>query len=119
LHVEQISDIVADLGPRGTHPFPEGLSADLIKNWWRANHRVYAMEIFESGNMARDSSGDSKGAIFNEAAMCIVVANETDFTQEDDNSLRARELGVFQEWGEKEIVDPWGVEIYSDTAATI
>ena len=47
------------------------------------------------------------------------MANEAEVTEEDDNSLRAIEYGIFQEWGEAERVDVHGVEIYSDTAATI
>ena len=40
-------------------------------------------------------------------------------TEEDDNSLRAIEYGCFQEWGEGERADAHGVEVYSDSEATV
>jgi hypothetical protein len=47
------------------------------------------------------------------------MANNADVTTENDNSLRAEEHGIFQEWGEGERADPHGVEVYSDAAATV
>ena len=47
------------------------------------------------------------------------MANNAEATEEDDNSLRAIEYGLFQEWGTGERADPHGVEIFSDSAATI
>ena len=47
------------------------------------------------------------------------MANNADSTEENDNSLRAIEYGIFQEWGEGERADNHGVEIYSDTEATV
>ena len=49
----------------------------------------------------------------------MVVANDADVTEEDDNSLRASEYGIFQEWAEGERADPHGVEVYSNTTATV
>ena len=120
LHVEQFSDIVNDIGVRGTYPIPEkGFSAEVLENWWMGRHRLYQMQLFEGGNISRDSSGDSKGAIFARGALYMVVGNSADFTEEKDNSLRATEYGAFQEWATGERADAHGVEIYSDTSATI
>lgn len=122
LHVEQISDIILDLSDAGTQAgtrFGEGFSADLLQRWWRARDRLYGVEIFHSGVISRDASDDSKGGLFNKNAMHLVIANEADATEEDDPSLRATEYGIFQEWGEGLRVDPWGVEVYSDTVATV
>jgi len=119
LHIEQISDIIADLSdtaPRGT---TTGITEELINRWWRGSDRLYGIPIFHSGNISRDSSDDSKGAIFSSGSLYMVVANDSDVTEEDDNSLRAREYGIFQEWAEGERADPHGVEVYSDTAATV
>jgi|TARA_R110002012_G_scaffold196887_1_gene365375 hypothetical protein len=128
LHIEQISDIVADL----SHGMPQsvtrtadsgasfnGLSADLVQRWWRGSDRLYGIPIFHSGNIERDSSNDAKGAIFASEALYMVVANDSDVTEEDDNSLRAREYGIFQEWAEGERADPHGVEVYSNATATV
>jgi hypothetical protein len=75
--------------------------------------------IVHSGNIERDSGDDAKGAIFAREALYMVIANDADVTEEEDNSLRAKEYGIFQEWAEGERADPHGVEIFSDAAATI
>ena len=120
LHIEQISDIIADLSdPGAVVSSRDGYSAELMQRWWRGSDRLYGIPIFHSGNISRDSSDDSKGAIFASGALYMVVANDADVTEEDDNSLRAREYGIFQESAEGERADPHGVEVYSDTAATV
>ena len=119
LHIEQISDIIADLSdtaPRGTIT---GITEELINRWWRGSDRLYGIPIFHSGNIERDSGDDAKGAIFSSGALYMVIANDSDVTEEDDNSLRAREYGIFQEWAEGERADPHGVEVFSDAAATV
>jgi len=120
LHIEQISDIIADLSDPGavaTSRF--GLSADMVQRWWRGSDRLYGIPIFHSGNISRDSGDDAKGAIFASGALYMVIANDADVTEEDDNSLRAREYGIFQEWAEGERADPHGVEVFSDAATTV
>ena len=119
LHIEQISDLIVDLtdtAPRGT---TTGLTDDIIQRWWRAADRLYGVQVFHGGNIERDSSNDSKGAIFNPDALVMVMANEAEATEQTDESARMIELGVFQEWSEGERADAHGVEIYSDAAATI
>ena len=119
LHIEQISDIILDITdttPRGT---TSGFTDDLLQRWWRGRDRLYGVEVFHSGNISRDGSDDSKGALFSKEALVMVMANDAEVTEEDDNSLRAIEYGCFQEWGEGERADAHGVEVYSDTAATV
>ena len=119
LHIEQISDLIVDLtdtAPRGT---TTGLTDDIIQRWWRAADRLYGVQVFHGGNFTRDSSDDSKGAIFNPDALVMVMANEAEATEQTDESARMIELGVFQEWSEGERADAHGVEIFSDAAATI
>ena len=120
LHIEQISDIIADLSDPGTVASSRfGLSADMVQRWWRGSDRLYGIPIFHSGNISRDSGDDAKGAIFASGALYMVIANDADVTEEDDNSLRAREYGIFQEWAEGERADPHGVEVFSDAATTV
>ena len=119
LHIEQISDIILDItdtAPRGT---TSGFTDDMLQRWWRGRDRLYGVEVFHSGNITRDGSDDSKGALFSKEALVMVMANDAEVTEEDDNSLRAIEYGCFQEWGEGERADAHGVEVYSDTAATV
>jgi len=119
LHIEQISDIIADLSDPGTSVGRDGYSAELMQRWWRGSDRLYGIPIFHSGNIQKDSTPDAKGAIFASGALYMVVADDADVTEEDDNSLRAREYGIFQEWAEGERADPHGVEVFSDATATV
>ena len=121
LHIEQISDIILDVSDPGTAAGgrPAGFGDELLSRWWRGNDRLYGIPIFHSGLISRDSDGDSKGAIFAKEALVLVMANNADVTEETDESLRAVEIGIFQEWSEGERADPHGVTVKSDTAATV
>ena len=119
LHIEQISDIIADMSdtaPRGT---TSGITDELLQRWWKASDRLYGTSIFHSGNIERDSGDDAKGTMKVEDALHLVMANEVEATEQPDHSLRAVEYGVFQEWGEAERADPHGIEIFTDAAATL
>ena len=119
LHIEQISDVILDItdtAPRGT---TTGMTDDMLQRWWKGSDRLYGVQIFHSGNITRDSSDDSKGALFAKEALVMVMATDAEVTEEDDNSLRAIEYGCFQEWGEGERADAHGVEVFSDSAATV
>ena len=119
LHIEQISDVILDItdtAPRGT---TTGMTDDMLQRWWKGSDRLYGVQVFHSGNITRDSSDDSKGALFAKEALVMVMATDAEVTEEDDNSLRAVEYGCFQEWGEGERADAHGVEVYSDAAATV
>jgi hypothetical protein len=121
LHIEQISDIILDITDAGasTGARPAGFGDDLLQRWWKGRDRLYGVQIWLSGLIAEDSSGDGKGAIMSEDALHLVMANEAEPTEQPDHSLRAIELGIFQEWGEAERADEHGVEVYSDVAATV
>ena len=119
LHIEQISAIMLDLpdtAPRGT---TTGMTEELLQRWYKSSDRLYGVQVFHSGNITRDSGNDSKGAIFAKEALVMVMATDAEVTEEDDNSLRAIEYGCFQEWGEGERADAHGVEVYSDSEATV
>jgi hypothetical protein len=128
LHIEQISDIIADISDPGTlataHKTAagdnrDGLSAEMLQRWWRGSDRLYGIPIYHSGNITLDSGFDAKGAIFASEALYMVIANDADVTEEDDNSLRATEYGIFQEWAEGERADPHGVTVYTDATSTL
>jgi hypothetical protein len=119
LHIEQISDILLDLtdtAPRGT---TTGFTDELLQRWWSGRDRLYGINAFHSGIIDRDTASDSKGTIKHKSALAQVMAQDADATEEVDNSLRATEYGIFQEYSEAEIADPHGVEVYSDTTATV
>lgn len=120
LHIEQISDIILDITDPGAVVSSRfGLSAELMQRWWRGNDRLYGVGIFHSGLISRDANGDSKGVIMAQTANQLVMANDAEPTEETDNSLRAIEYGLFQEWGESEIADPHMIEIFSDSSSTL
>jgi len=120
LHIEQISDIIVDISDPGAVVSSRfGLSAELLQRWWRGSDRLYGVMVFHGGNIARDASGDSKGAIFAREALALVIAETPDAVEERDISLRATEVGITQEWSEAERADPHGVTVYSDSNATI
>jgi len=124
LHAEQISDLILDLTDisgtsTGVAPFSGGLSEDLVKRWWRGNDRLYGTPVFHGGNITRDSNDDSKGAIFHQNAIVMVEEGEADPTEETDNSHRLTEFGLFKSWGEALQIDVHGVEVFSDTLATV
>ena len=121
MHIEQISDIIVDVTDPGTAAGsrPAGFGDDMLQRWWRGNDRLYGVSIFHSGNIARDSDKDSKGGLFSKEALVLVMANNADSTEENDNSLRAIEYGIFQEWGEGERAGKHGVVVYSDVTAGV
>ena len=121
LHIEQISDIILDVSDPGTAAGnrPAGFGEEMLQRWWVTRDRLYSVQIWHSGLIAEDSSNDSKGAIMTEDALHLVMANEAEPTEQPDHSLRAVELGLFQEWGEGERSDEHGVEVYSDTTTTV
>ena len=120
LHIEQISDILLDITDPGTVVTSRfGMSADMLQRWWRGSDRLYGVQVFHSGIISRDGASDSKGALFAQSSLAQVMANNMEPTEEVENSLRATEYGIFQEWSEAEIADPHGVEVYSDSTATV
>jgi hypothetical protein len=119
LHIEQISDIILDITdttPRGT---TTGMTDEMLQRWWKTRDRLYGVEVFHSGNIQADSSDDAKGGLFSEDALYMVMANNADVTEETDESLRAIEIGIFQEWDEVARALDHGVEVESDCSTTV
>ena len=118
-HPEQIRGFVQEMtGIQGTgtagmaaQPIPEGITAEVVKNYFRGNEQAFGVPIFQSGVLSRDGSGDTKGAIFVPQAIALAMAHEMEAENERDASLRGTEVVMVGEWGESEIADPWGVEM--------
>ena len=128
LHPEQISDIILELTDPASRvtAFWSDASQELLSSWYRGSTKVYGVAIWEDGNIVVDSNSDAKGAIFAASrgnppngALYYATEKEPRVESERDISLRGTEWGSFwdDQWGE--MVDPWGVEIFSDVAATI
>ena len=118
-HPEQIRAFVQEVtgiqggGTTGmaAQPIPEGITADVVQNYFRGNERAFGVPIYQSGVLTRDGSGDSKGAIFVPDAIALAMAHEMEAEEERDASLRGTEMVMVGEWGEAEVADPWGVEM--------
>lgn len=125
LHAEQISDIIVDISDPVSQATPtaswsrNGLSAEMLQRWWRGSDRLYGVPILHGGYIARDTGDDAKGAIYARDSMVMVEEGQAEATEEDDNSLRVIEMGLFKSWGETLQIDVHGVEIFSDAEATV
>ena len=125
LHPEQIRRLVEDdsgLQAGGSTTMaagarPSGPSDDVINNYWRGQETRFGVQIYSSGVISRDGSGDSKGCVFAPQAFALCMAKEID--AEDDRDIRSRgsDIVTVGVWGETEIVDEWAVEAYSATDA--
>ena len=118
-HPEQIRGFVQEMtGIQGTgtagmaaQPIPEGITAEVVQNYFRGNEKAFGVPIFQSGVLSRNGDGDTKGAIFVPQAIALAMAHEMEAENERDASLRGTEVVMVGEWGESEIADPWGVEM--------
>ena len=118
-HPEQIRAFVQEVtsiqggGTTGmaAQPIPEGITAEVIQNYFRGNEKIFGVPIYQSGVLSRDGSGDTKGAVFVPQAIALAMAHEMEAEQERDASLRGTEVVMVGEWGESEVADPWGVEM--------
>jgi hypothetical protein len=120
LHPEQIRRLVEDdsgiqaggstmaAGAR-----PQGPSEDVIKNYWRGQEQRFGIQIWSSGVISRDGSGDAKGAIFAPQAFALCMAQEIEADDDKDIRSRGTDIVTVGVWGEAEIVDNWAVEAYS------
>ena len=109
--VQEVTGIQAGGSGMAAQPIPEGITADVIQNYFRGNERAFGVPIFQSGVLGRDSSGDAKGAVFVPQALALAMAHEMEAEEERDASLRGTEMVMVGEWGEAEVADPWGVEM--------
>ena len=120
LHPEQIRRLVeedAGIGAGGstmaTGARPTGPSEDVIKNYWRGQEKRFGVQIWSSGIISRDGSGDSKGAIFSPQAFALCMAQEIEADDDKDIRSRGTDIVTVGVWGETEIVDEGAVEAYS------
>ena len=109
--VQEVSSIQAGGSGMAAQPIPEGITAEVIQNYFRGNERAFGVPVFQSGVIGRDGSGDAKGAIFVPQALALAMAHEMEAEEERDASLRGTEMVMVGEWGEAEVADPWGVEM--------
>ena len=120
LHPEQIRRLAQEVGGitaagagvTAGAVIPEGPSAEVIQSYWRGNDPIFGVPIYEDGNISVDSN-NAKGGVFAKEALALAMEIEIHAEEERDASLRGTEIVTVGTWGESEIVDNWGVEIFS------
>tara|TARA_R100000700_G_scaffold9576_3_gene13900 strand:- start:7042 stop:7935 length:894 start_codon:yes stop_codon:yes gene_type:complete len=120
LHPEQIRRLTQELagiqaagaGAAAGATVPEGPSAEVISSYWRGNDPIFGVPIYEDGNITV-SSNNAKGGVFAKEALALAMEMEIAAEEERDASLRGTEIVTVGTWGESEVVDNWGVEIFS------
>jgi hypothetical protein len=121
MHPEQIRRLwqeVAGIQAGGTvglaaQPIPEGITSEVVQEYFRGNERMTGMRVYESGVISRDGSGDAIGGIFAKEALWVAMEQEYKAAIQRDESLFGEELVGSSVWGEGEAVDPWGYELLS------
>ena len=120
LHPEQIRRLTQELagisaggtGVTAGATLPEGPSAEVISSYWRGNDPVFGVPIYEDGNITVASS-NAKGGVFAKEALALAMEMEIAAEEERDASLRGTEIVTVGTWGEAEVVDNWGGDIFS------
>ena len=122
-HVEQIRRFVEEAtgmqagGSVGmaAQPIPEGMTKEIVENFFRGNEKLFNTRIWESGVISRDGSNDSKGCIFVPQAFNLTMKSEIDAESQRVPRLRGEDIVTVAEWVESELVDEWAVEFHSAT----
>ena len=119
--IRRLTQDVAGIQAQGTAmpagAIPDGPSADILRTYWRGNDPIFGVPIYEDGNISV-SSNNAKGGVFAREALALAMENEIHAEEERDASLRGTEIVTVGTWGESEIVDDWGVEIFSLSSAS-
>ena len=125
LHPEQIRRLWQDVsgiqagGSVGlaAQPIPEGITSEVVQEYFRGNERLTGMKVYESGVISRDGSDDALGGIFAKEALWVAMEQEYKAAIQRDESLFGEELVGSSVWGEGEAVATWGYELLSNAAA--
>ena len=78
---------------------------------------IAGIQIFESSNIAVDSSDDSIGAVFSQDALGLAMMQDLKIEIQRDASLRSDEIVATAVYGVSELHDSYGVKITADTLA--
>ena len=116
LHPIQIRVILNALGTTGTYPIPEGLSAEIVRQYYAANLKEWGVNIWRDGNFSRDANDDVKGGVFSKLSLYLLTGRDYQVKEEEDIYLRARALVATRRYSTGEIFDEYGVEMFFDAA---
>ena len=113
-HPYAVYALMKSVSSVGSYPVPDGLSADLLKNFWAMTFDNIG--VFHDGNIVPDASADAVGAFFSKSALGIVKSLAPTTEKERDASLRATELVYVTEYGVYELDDGQGLAVTFDAA---
>ena len=122
-HIEQIRRFVEEAtgmqagGATGmaAQPIPEGMTKEIVENFFRGNERLFNTRIWESGVIPLTGT-DAKGCVFVPQAFNLTMKAEIDAESMRVPRLRGEDIVTTAEWGESELVDEWAVEFFSDAS---
>ena len=95
--------------------WPEQWSKDKMGKFWKFT--LNGCEVFQSGNLSANTSGDVIGVIAQKDAMVAVEAKTWYTERERDASRRATEINYISRWGVFEMDDQRGAGLEMDATA--
>jgi N4-gp56 family major capsid protein len=112
LHPYQAYALKANL----TNTFANPNGGDLQNEAMRSGYvgTIAGIDVYESANVEIDGSGDAKGAIFTQEALCLAMKRDFRIEEQRDASLRGWELNATAVYGVAELDNDYGVEAYFD-----
>tara|TARA_R110000737_G_scaffold278964_1_gene285676 strand:- start:723 stop:1559 length:837 start_codon:yes stop_codon:yes gene_type:complete len=101
-----------------TNTFANPNGGDLQNEVMRSSYvgQLAGINVYESGNIAIDSSDDAIGAIFVPSALGLAVKWDVKIEPQRDASIRGWELNCTAAYGVGELIDLNGVKLTADAA---
>jgi hypothetical protein len=119
VHPNTLADFVksAAVTPGAAYPVPNGWSQDLLAKFFVGLRPLNGVPMFESGNLAIDSSGDSTGVIADKGAMATLTSVAVNVEKGRVPRLRGTEMVITSDYGVFELDDARGAGIVYSSAA--
>ena len=97
----------------GTYTLPDAFQKPPVKEFW-SGIKLSGVPIFEDGNISKNSNDSGYGVIASKDAMGYLVASGKTERRQRDESLRATEVVIVEEYGMFEADDSRGAALLYD-----
>jgi N4-gp56 family major capsid protein len=114
VHPFQAYQLKANLTNTFANPNGGDLQNEAMRNGYVGT--IAGIDVYESANIAVDSSDDAVAAVFAPEALMIAIKRDFNLAPQRDESLRAWELNATAVYGVAELDDTFGVKITADAA---
>jgi N4-gp56 family major capsid protein len=114
VHPFQAYQLKANLTNTFANPNGGDLQNEAMRNGYVGT--IAGIDVYESANIAVDSSDDAVAAVFAPEALMIAIKRDFNLAPQRDESLRAWELNATAVYGVAELDDSFGVKITADAA---